>query len=70
MGITYQVTDVEGPVAAVSSTNDGGKTVVLSPQGSWKHRDETWESNVLDGSPESWHWWSAARDGGEERTTR
>ena len=26
MGITYQVTDVEGPVAAVSSMNDGGMT--------------------------------------------
>ena len=24
VGITYQVTDVEGPVAAVSSMNDGG----------------------------------------------
>ena len=33
--ITYQVTDVEGPVAAVSSMNDGGKTVVFSPQGTW-----------------------------------
>ena len=35
VGITYQVTDVEGPVAAVSSTNDGGMTVVFSPQGAW-----------------------------------
>ena len=35
MGITYQVTDVEGPVAAVSSMNDGGMTVVFSPQGAW-----------------------------------
>ena len=34
-GITYQVTDVEGPVAAVSSMNDGGMTVVFSPQGAW-----------------------------------
>ena len=33
MGITKQVTDVEGPVAAVSSMNDGGMTVVFSPQG-------------------------------------
>ena len=33
--ITYQVTDVEGPVAAVTSMNDGGKTVVFSPQGTW-----------------------------------
>ena len=33
--ITYQVTDVEGPVVAVSSMNDGGKTVVFSPQGTW-----------------------------------
>ena len=33
--ITYQVTDVEGPVAAVSSMNDGGMTVVFSPQGVW-----------------------------------
>ena len=33
--ITYQVTDVEGPVAAVSSMNDGGKTVVFSPQCTW-----------------------------------
>ena len=33
MGIMYQVTDVEGPVAAVSSLNDGGMTVVFSPQG-------------------------------------
>ena len=32
VGITYQVTDVEGPVAAVSSMNDGGMTVVFSPQ--------------------------------------
>ena len=31
MGITNQVTDVEGPVAAVSSMNDGGMTVVFSP---------------------------------------
>ena len=29
MGITYQVTDVEGPVAAVSSKNDGGMTAVF-----------------------------------------
>ena len=29
MGITYQVTDVEGPVAAVSSVNDGGMTLVV-----------------------------------------
>ena len=35
MGITYQVIDVEGPVAAVSSMNDGGMTVVFSPQGAW-----------------------------------
>ena len=35
MGITYQVPDVEGPVAAVSSMNDGGITVVFSPQGAW-----------------------------------
>ena len=35
MGITYQVTDVEGPVAAVSCMNDGGMTVVFSPQGAW-----------------------------------
>ena len=35
MGITYQVTDVEGPVAAVASMNDGGMTVVFSPQGAW-----------------------------------
>ena len=32
VGITYKVTDVEGPVAAVSSVNDGGMTVVFSPQ--------------------------------------
>ena len=35
MGITYQVADVECPVAAVSSMNDGGMTVVFSPQGAW-----------------------------------
>ena len=35
MSITYQVTDVEGPVAAVSSMYDGGMTVVFSPQGAW-----------------------------------
>ena len=35
MGITYQVTDVEGPVAAVSSMNDGGMTAVSSPPGAW-----------------------------------
>ena len=35
VGITYQVTDVEGPLAAVSSMNDGGMTVVFSPQGAW-----------------------------------
>ena len=35
MGITYQVTDVEDPVAAVSSMNAGGMTVVFSPQGAW-----------------------------------
>ena len=49
--ITYHVTDVEGPVAAVSSMNDGGMMVVFSPQGAlvfdgdtiearWKHRCE------------------------------
>ena len=31
VGITYQVTDVEGPVAAVSSMNDGG----IFSQGAW-----------------------------------
>ena len=35
VGITYQVTDVEGLVAAVSSMNHGGMTVVFSPQGAW-----------------------------------
>ena len=35
VGIAYQVTDVKGLVAAVSSTNDGGMTVVFSPQGAW-----------------------------------
>ena len=35
MGTTWQVMDVEGPVAAVSSINDGGMTVVFSPQGAW-----------------------------------
>ena len=80
MGITYQVTDVEGPVAAVSSMNDGGMTVVFSPQGawvcdetaietSWEYRTETWESNVLDGSSESWLGASATNDGAETWTT-
>ena len=41
MGITYQVTDVEGAVAAVSSMTDGGMTVVFSPQG----------AGVCDGTP-------------------
>ena len=35
LGITHQVTDVEGPVAAVSSVDDVGMTVVFSPQGAW-----------------------------------
>ena len=35
MGITHQVPDVEGPDAAVSSMNDGGMTVVFSPEGAW-----------------------------------
>ena len=35
MGIKYQVTEVEGPVAPVSSMNDGGMTVVFSPRGAW-----------------------------------
>ena len=35
MGITYRVTNVEGPVAAVSSMNDEGMTVVFSPQVAW-----------------------------------
>ena len=35
VGITYQVTDVEGPVVDVSSMNDRGMTVVFSPQGAW-----------------------------------
>ena len=35
MGITYQLTDVEGPVAAVSSVDDVGMTVVFSPKGAW-----------------------------------
>ena len=40
MGITYQVTDVEGSVAVVSSMNDGGMTVVFSPNGAL-YCDET-----------------------------
>ena len=40
MVITYQVTDVEGPVAAVSSMNDGGMTVICSPNGAL-YCDET-----------------------------
>ena len=40
MGITHEVLDVEGPVVAVSSMNDGGMTVVFSPQGAWVS-DET-----------------------------
>ena len=59
MGITYQVTDIEGLVAAVPSMNEGGMTVVFSPQGAWDC-DETplkpvdcielrRESKVLDG---------------------
>ena len=35
VGNSYQVTAVEGPVAAVSSLNDSGMTVVFSPQGAW-----------------------------------
>ena len=35
VGITYQVTDVEGPVAAVSSIKYGRMTVVFSPKGAW-----------------------------------
>ena len=35
VGNSYQVTAVEGPVAAVSSLNDSGMTVVFSPQGTW-----------------------------------
>ena len=35
IGITHQVTDVEGPVAAVTSMNDGKMTVVFSPHGAW-----------------------------------
>ena len=35
MRITCQVTDVEGPLAAMSSMNDGGMTVVFSQQGAW-----------------------------------
>ena len=42
MRITYQVTDFEGTVAAVSSMNDEGMMVVFSPQGAW----------VCDGTPQ------------------
>ena len=35
LGINYEVTDVNGPVAAVSSMNDSGLTVVFTPNGSW-----------------------------------
>ena len=35
MGITFQVTDVKSLVAAVSSMNDGGMTVLFSPKGAW-----------------------------------
>ena len=35
LGINYEVTDVCGPVASVSSMNDAGLTVVFTPSGSW-----------------------------------
>ena len=35
LGINYEVTDVCGPVASVSSMNDAGLTVVFTPGGSW-----------------------------------
>ena len=35
LGINYEVTDVNGPFAAVSSMNDSGLTVVFTPNGSW-----------------------------------
>ena len=41
MGITYQVTDVEGPVAAVSSMNDGGMTVGIFSTRALGFCDET-----------------------------
>ena len=33
--INCEVTDVDGPVAAVASMNDAGLTVVFTPEGSW-----------------------------------
>ena len=44
MGITYQVTDVEGLVAAVSSMNDGGMTVVFFTTRSMGLRRDTIET--------------------------
>jgi hypothetical protein len=35
LGINYEATDVSGPVAAVSSINVAGLTVVFTPKGSW-----------------------------------
>ena len=35
IGITSQVTDVEGPLAVVSSMHDGGMRVVFSQQRAW-----------------------------------
>ena len=71
MGITYQATDVEGLVAAVSSMNDGGMTVVFSPQGAWVC-DETPLKPVgcIELKRESRCGERAAHDGAEERTTR
>ena len=35
LGINYEVTDVRGPGAPVSSVNDAEYTAVFSPEGSW-----------------------------------
>ena len=43
VGITYQVTDVEGPFAAVSSMNDSGMTVVFSLQCAWVCVEIPWK---------------------------
>ena len=62
MGITYQVTDVERPVAAVSSMNDGGMTVLFFHHKATGFAEEG-ESHFLVGFAERW---SAAYDGFEE----
>ena len=61
---------MQGPVAAVSSMNDGGMTVVFTAEGRQQHRLQEGESHFLVGYAESRHGRSATYDFHEEGAAR